>query len=63
MHVDTLRVNRDVCVQIVEAWRDGYSETLAQRSRLNREEVLAIMKCEQPFRLCMIAARRAGFFT
>ena len=41
VHVDTLRVNRDVCVQIVEAWRDGYSETLAQRSRLNREEVLA----------------------
>ena len=39
--VDTLRVNRDVCVQIVEAWRDGYSVTLAERSRLNLEEVLA----------------------
>jgi ubiquinone/menaquinone biosynthesis C-methylase UbiE len=41
VHVDTLRVNRDVCVQIVEAWRDGYSVTLAERSRLNLDEVRA----------------------
>jgi len=41
VHVDTLRVNRDVCVQIVEAWRDGYSITLAERSRLNLDEVRA----------------------
>ena len=47
--VDTLRVNRDVCVQIVEAWRDGYAATLAERSRLNLDEVRAyfddMIKC------------------
>lgn len=41
VHVDTLRVNRDVCVQIVEAWREGYATTLAERSRLNLDEVRA----------------------
>jgi len=49
VHVDTLRVNRDVCVQIVEAWREGYAVTLAERSRLTLDEVRAyfddMIKC------------------
>ena len=46
---DTLKVNRDVCVQIVEAWREGYAVTLAERSRLTLDEVRAyfddMIKC------------------
>lgn len=49
VNVDTLRVNRDVCVQIVEAWREGYAVTLAERSRLTIDEVRAyfddMIKC------------------
>lgn len=49
VHVDTLKVNRDVCVQIVEAWREGYAVTLAERSRLTLDEVRAyfddMIKC------------------
>lgn len=49
VHVDTLRVNRDVCVQIVEAWREGYAITIAERSRLTLDEVRAyfddMIKC------------------
>jgi SAM-dependent methyltransferase len=39
--VDPVRVSRDVCAQIIEAWRDGYAETLAERSRFSVAEVRA----------------------
>lgn len=37
--VDTLRVRRETFASIIEAWRDGYTEVLAQHSRLRVEEV------------------------
>lgn len=39
--LDPVRVSRDVCAQIIEAWRDGYAETLAERSRFSVAEVRA----------------------
>jgi ubiquinone/menaquinone biosynthesis C-methylase UbiE len=37
--VDTLRVPRDTFARIWEAWRDGYTDTLAEHSGTPREEV------------------------
>jgi SAM-dependent methyltransferase len=37
--VDTLRVPRDTFARIWEAWRDGYTDTLAQHSGVSRGEV------------------------
>jgi hypothetical protein len=37
--VDTVRVSRDVFASIIEAWRDGYSEALAEHTALSLEEV------------------------
>lgn len=37
--VDTLRVPRDTFARIWEAWRDGYTDALAQHSGTPREEV------------------------
>lgn len=38
--VDTLRVSREICASIIEAWRDGYSEVISERSQLSYQEVL-----------------------
>lgn len=40
--VDTLRVPRETFATIIQAWRDGYTEALAQNSHLTEEEVLAL---------------------
>jgi SAM-dependent methyltransferase len=37
--VDTVRVPRDTFARIWEAWRDGYTDSIAQHSRVSREEV------------------------
>jgi SAM-dependent methyltransferase len=37
--VDTLRVPRDVFARIWEAWRDGYTDPIAEHAGLSREEV------------------------
>ena len=37
--VDTERVPRRTFAEIIEAWRDGYSETLAEHSEFTVEEV------------------------
>lgn len=37
--VDTVRVPRETVARIWEAWRDGYTNTLAQHTRLSREEI------------------------
>jgi len=39
--IDTLRVPRETFARIWEAWRDGYTESLAAKSRLSRAEVEA----------------------
>lgn len=39
--VDTLRVPRDVFARIWEAWRDGYTETLAAHTPMPRAEIEA----------------------
>ena len=39
--VDTLRVPRETFAAILEAWRDGYSDSIAEYSRFTREEVVA----------------------
>jgi SAM-dependent methyltransferase len=39
--VDTLRVPREIFAAIWEAWRDGYSEVIAEHTRFTREEVVA----------------------
>ena len=39
--VDTLRVPRETFGAIIEAWRDGYSEALAQHTKFARETVEA----------------------
>jgi len=39
--VDTLRVPRETFAAIIEAWRDGYSESIAEYSNFNRETVEA----------------------
>jgi ubiquinone/menaquinone biosynthesis C-methylase UbiE len=38
--VDTLRVDRDVFARIWEAWRDGYSDAIAEHSSFSRQDVL-----------------------
>lgn len=37
--VDTVRVPRETFAEILEAWRDGYTDPIAEYSRLTREEV------------------------
>jgi SAM-dependent methyltransferase len=37
--VDTLRVERDTFAQIWEAWRDGYTDSIAEHSGVSREEI------------------------
>ncbi len=37
--VDTLRVPRETFARIWEAWRDGYTDSLAEHARVPREEV------------------------
>jgi SAM-dependent methyltransferase len=37
--LDTLRVPRDTFARIWEAWRDGYTDTLAEHTDLSREEL------------------------
>lgn len=39
--VDTVRVPRETMIGIWEAWRDGYTEAIAQHTRFTRAEVLA----------------------
>jgi ubiquinone/menaquinone biosynthesis C-methylase UbiE len=39
--VDTLRVPRETFAAILEAWRDGYAEPVAERTRLTVEEATA----------------------
>ena len=36
--VDTLRVPRETFAEIIEAWRDGYVEPIAEHTRFTREE-------------------------
>jgi SAM-dependent methyltransferase len=38
--VDPLRVDREVFARIWEAWRDGYSDAIAEHSRFTKPEVL-----------------------
>jgi SAM-dependent methyltransferase len=37
--VDTLRVPRDTFARIWEAWRDGYTDTIAEHAKVPRDEV------------------------
>jgi SAM-dependent methyltransferase len=37
--IDTLRVPRDVFAMMWEAWRDGFSDVIAEKSELTREQV------------------------
>ena len=39
--LDTLRVDRDLFSRIWEAWRDGYTDAIAEHSRFTRDEVRA----------------------
>jgi SAM-dependent methyltransferase len=39
--VDSLRVPREIFAQIWEAWRDGYSDAIAEHSTFTRPQVLA----------------------
>ncbi len=39
--VDTLRVPRETFATILEAWRDGYAEPIAETTNLTRDEVTA----------------------
>jgi ubiquinone/menaquinone biosynthesis C-methylase UbiE len=39
--VDTLRVPRETFAAILEAWRDGYVEPIAERTRFTREQATA----------------------
>lgn len=39
--LDTLRVDRDLFARIWEAWRDGYTDAIAEHSRFTRDEVWA----------------------
>jgi ubiquinone/menaquinone biosynthesis C-methylase UbiE len=38
--VDTLRVPRETFATIIEAWRDGYADVVAEYSRFSRDEAL-----------------------
>ena len=37
--VDTLRVDREIFARIWEAWRDGYTDTIAEHAGVTREEL------------------------
>jgi hypothetical protein len=37
--VDTLRTERETFARIWEAWRDGYTESIAEHGGVSREEV------------------------
>ena len=39
--VDTIRVPRDTFATIIEAWRDGYAESIAEYSRFTRDDAIA----------------------
>ena len=39
--VDTLRVARETFAAILQAWRDGYAESVAAVTRLTRKEAIA----------------------
>lgn len=39
--VDTIRVPRETFAEIIEAWRDGYVEPIAEHTRFTREEATA----------------------
>jgi SAM-dependent methyltransferase len=39
--VDTIRVPRETCAAIFEAWKDGYTDSIAEYSSFSREEVTA----------------------
>lgn len=39
--VDTLRIPRETFAAILEAWRDGYSESIGQLSPITRESAVA----------------------
>lgn len=40
--IDTLRVPRETFATIIQAWRDGYTEVLAEHSKLTLDEVRAL---------------------
>lgn len=40
--VDSLRVRRETFATIIQAWRDGYTEVIAQNSKLALDEVRAL---------------------
>jgi ubiquinone/menaquinone biosynthesis C-methylase UbiE len=40
--VDSLRVPRETFATIIQAWRDGYTEVIAQNSKLGQSEVRAL---------------------
>ena len=49
--VDPGRVPRDTFAEILEAWKDGYTESIAEYSRFTREEVGAYLRsddCRHP---------------
>jgi len=37
--IDTLRVDREIFARIWEAWRDGYTDSMVEYSKLPREEI------------------------
>jgi hypothetical protein len=39
--VDTLRVPRETFAAILEAWRDGYAESIGQLTQFTRESAVA----------------------
>jgi hypothetical protein len=39
--VDTLRVPREIFGSIIEAWRDGYAESIGEYSRFTPEQAVA----------------------
>ena len=44
MIVDTVRVPRETFATIIRAWSDGYSEVLAENSKLSLDEVRALFE-------------------
>jgi len=39
--VDTIRVAREIFASILEAWRDGYADSIAEYSHFSRDEAIA----------------------
>jgi hypothetical protein len=39
--VDTIRVPREIFASILEAWRDGYAESIAEYSRFTLDEAVS----------------------